>query len=69
MLIKLVSVKSYCYRIVVLNDKFWYVEEVDEISFNIGDIIENIEEVDDDWWIGEVNGKRGMFPAHFVKII
>ena len=69
MLIKLVSVKSYCYRIVVLNDKFWYVEEVDEISFNIGDIIENIEEVNDDWWIGEVNGKRLMFPAHFVKII
>ena len=69
MFMKLVSVKSYYCRFVFLNDKFWFVEEVDEISFNIGDIIENIEEVEDDWWIGEVNGKRGMFPANFVKII
>ena len=69
MIFKLVSVKSCCYRIVVLNDNFSYVEESDEISFNIGDIIKNIEEVDNDWLIGEVNGKRGMFPIAFVKII
>ena len=69
MIFKLVSVKCYYYRIVVLNDNFSYVEEFDEISFKIGDIIEKIEEVDDDWCIGEINGKRGMFPITFVKII
>ena len=48
---------------------FLKIEEIDEISFNIGDIIENIEEVKDEWWIGEVKGKRGMFPITFVEII
>ena len=41
----------------------------DEISFDPDDIIENIEEVDEGWWIGEVNGARGLFPSNYVELI
>lgn len=23
---------------------------------------------DDDWWLGEYNGKQGLFPANYVKL-
>ena len=39
----------------------------DEISFDPDDIIENIEMVDDGWWIGECHGKRGLFPSNYVE--
>ena len=35
----------------------------EEISFEIGDIIEDVEKVGENWWIGSVDGKRGGFPA------
>ncbi|XP_060574818.1 tyrosine-protein kinase STK-like [Ruditapes philippinarum] len=41
----------------------------DEISFDPGDIITNIEPIDDGWWIGTTaNGARGMFPANYVEV-
>ena len=41
----------------------------DEISFDPDDIIENIEMVDEGWWIGECHGKRGLFPSNYVEKI
>lgn len=41
----------------------------DEISFDPDDIIENIEMVDEGWWIGEFQGKRGLFPSNYVELI
>jgi cortactin len=41
----------------------------DEITFDPGDIIVNIEEVDDGWWLGEFNGQRGLFPSNYVEKI
>nr|CAC38778.1 cortactin [Suberites domuncula]CAC80140.1 cortactin [Suberites domuncula] len=41
----------------------------DEISFDPDDIIENIEQVDEGWWIGDFNGNRGLFPANYVELI
>ncbi len=38
-------------------------ENKDELSINKGDVITVINEIDQGWWIGEANGKRGMFPA------
>ncbi|XP_060552364.1 tyrosine-protein kinase STK-like [Ruditapes philippinarum] len=41
----------------------------DEISFEPGDIITNIEPIDDGWWVGTTaNGARGMFPANYVEV-
>lgn len=45
------------------------LEGDDEISFDPDDIIENIEEVDEGWWMGTVNGKRGLFPSNYVEAV
>lgn len=41
-------------------------ENSDELSIVKGDIVTVVEEIDEGWWIGELNGSRGMFPAKFV---
>ena len=42
--------------------------EEGEISFDPGDIIENIEKVDEGWWIGSCRGARGLFPSNYVEL-
>ena len=55
----------------------WAVAEYDyeagednELTFNEGDKIINIEFVDDDWWLGELekNGEKGLFPSNYVTL-
>ena len=41
----------------------------DEITFDPDDVITDIEEVDDGWWMGTCNGNRGLFPANYVELI
>ncbi|XP_067945161.1 drebrin-like protein B [Watersipora subatra] len=42
----------------------------DEVSFDPGDLITNIEVVDEGWWIGTASdGSRGLFPANYVEVI
>ncbi|XP_037312518.2 SH3 domain-containing kinase-binding protein 1 isoform X2 [Pungitius pungitius] len=41
----------------------------DELELKIGDVIEIISEVEEGWWEGFVNGKTGMFPSNFTKVI
>ena len=47
--------------------------ETQELKLKAGDIVKNISTQDngllDGWWEGEVNGKRGIFPANYVEII
>lgn len=46
------------------------VADDDEISFDPGDLITDIEQVDDGWWIGTApDGSRGLFPANYVEAI
>uniref|UniRef100_A0A8C4X3X3 Hematopoietic cell-specific Lyn substrate 1 n=1 Tax=Erpetoichthys calabaricus TaxID=27687 RepID=A0A8C4X3X3_ERPCA len=40
----------------------------DEISFNPGDIIYEIEMVDESWWKGKCHGLVGLFPASYVEL-
>ncbi|XP_045190273.2 drebrin-like protein B isoform X2 [Mercenaria mercenaria] len=41
-----------------------------EITFDPDDIITQIEQIDEGWWIGNApDGRRGMFPANFVEVI
>ena len=45
-------------------------EGEDEINFDPGDIIEEIEKVDEGWWRGRApSGAYGLFPANYVEII
>lgn len=42
-------------------------KEVGDLNFRQGDIISVMEEVDSNWYEGEMLGRRGIFPKSFVK--
>lgn len=46
-------------------------ESIDELSFRAGDVITVIEEVDEGWWLGEVEHfgpkRRGIFPVNYTE--
>ncbi|XP_062386356.1 caspase recruitment domain-containing protein 8-like [Sardina pilchardus] len=39
----------------------------DELELKVGDVIEIIEDVEEGWWSGVLNGKFGLFPSNCVK--
>ncbi|EMF13346.1 uncharacterized protein SEPMUDRAFT_148680 [Sphaerulina musiva SO2202] len=45
-------------------------QTADDLPFREGDKIRVIKKTDstDDWWEGEVNGKKGSFPANYVQL-
>ncbi|NXY68801.1 SH3R2 ligase, partial [Glareola pratincola] len=40
-----------------------------ELRFNKGDIIVLLRQLDENWYLGEVNGMSGVFPASSVQVI
>lgn len=40
-----------------------------EISFDPGQVITQIEQIDQGWWYGFSSGHYGLFPANYVEII
>nr|XP_020644799.1 SH3 domain-containing kinase-binding protein 1 isoform X2 [Pogona vitticeps] len=61
-----VKVKEYCKVI------FPYeAQNDDELTIKEGDIVTliNKECIDAGWWEGELNGRRGVFPDNFVKLL
>lgn len=47
-------------------------DDDDELSFSRGDIIFVVEEIDDQWWFGVIEGdanRKGIFPKNFVKAL
>ncbi|CAG8127390.1 unnamed protein product [Penicillium salamii] len=42
--------------------------EDNEIGFPENAKISNVEFPDDDWWLGEYNGRQGLFPANYVQL-
>lgn len=50
--------------------EFDYVaQESDELNLRKGDVITNVQTQPGGWWEGTLNGKRGMFPDNFVKVL
>lgn len=41
----------------------------DELSLNIGEIVDILGEEEEGWWRGILNGKEGVFPSNFVEEI
>ncbi|KAF9528813.1 hypothetical protein CPB83DRAFT_853775 [Crepidotus variabilis] len=41
----------------------------DELSFKAGTEIVVVNEVLDDWWMGEVDGRTGLFPTSYTEVI
>ncbi|KAG0737027.1 hypothetical protein G6F62_009753 [Rhizopus arrhizus] len=39
----------------------------DELSFKTNDLIQVVEEVDEGWWLGELEGRRGIFPVNYTE--
>lgn len=39
------------------------------LLLQVGEIITELEPVDEDWMSGEIQGKSGMFPKNFVQIL
>jgi len=57
-------------NLVEVEVEFDYEAELsDELSLKTGEIIENVKRMDGGWWEGTLNGKRGVFPDNFVKIL
>lgn len=49
---------------------FYDAADETEISFDPGDIITHIEQVDPGWWQGlGPDGTYGLFPANYVQLI
>lgn len=42
----------------------------DELTLRPGDVIKHVRRVEEEGWMeGELNGKRGVFPDNFVKVM
>ncbi|XP_063220851.1 unconventional myosin-Ie-like [Bacillus rossius redtenbacheri] len=42
-------------------------QDLDELSFRDGDVIEVVKEHESGWWTGRLNGKEGLMPANYVQ--
>lgn len=41
----------------------------DEITVRVGDVVKNVTVSSEEGWLeGELRGKKGIFPANFVKV-
>ncbi|KAL4264042.1 SH3 domain-containing protein [Pleurotus pulmonarius] len=40
-----------------------------DLSMEANQRIKIVEHTSEDWWTGEINGKRGLFPASYVKVV
>lgn len=47
----------------------YLAQNPDELTINRGEIIRNVFKKEDGWMEGELNGKIGLFPDNFIKII
>lgn len=48
----------------------YQAEDESELSFELGDIIKDVEAVDKGWWRGwSQDGRQGLFPANYVETI
>ncbi|KAL4066821.1 SH3-domain-containing protein [Scleroderma citrinum] len=43
--------------------------EPNDLAFAAGDTIEIVAETNQDWWLGRVHGREGLFPANYVEKI
>ncbi|MEJ1269870.1 myosin IE [Cricetulus griseus] len=44
-------------------------QDVDELSFNVNEVIEILMEDDSGWWKGRLHGQEGLFPGNYVEKI
>ena len=42
--------------------------DTDELTFDEGEKITNVEKPDEGWWLGVCRGRKGIFPASYITI-
>ncbi|KAK6624584.1 hypothetical protein RUM44_011443 [Polyplax serrata] len=45
----------------------YMAQDLDELSFEPGDVIDIIKEHEGGWWQGRLRGKEGLFPSNYVE--
>lgn len=43
-------------------------DEENELDLAEGEIVEDVEQIDEGWWSGSLNGKSGLFPGEHPKL-
>ena len=46
----------------------YQADDDDELTFDPGEVITEIEQIDPGWWKGVARGKVGLFPANYVQL-
>lgn len=46
-----------------------FLQDPNDLTFAAGDLVEIVEETNDDWWVGRLKGKQGLFPSNYVEKI
>ena len=44
-------------------------ENNDELTLKEGDMVKVLDQEEEGWWKGELNGKIGVFPSNFVELV
>ena len=48
-----------------------FTDDENELTFDVDEIITDIEQIDPGWWSGtrQLDGTKGLFPANYVELI
>ncbi|KAM4583585.1 SH3 domain-containing protein 19 [Odontesthes bonariensis] len=41
----------------------------EELSLQVGDTVTNLESIDDEWFLGDLRGKRALVPKNYVQLL
>ncbi|CAF90707.1 unnamed protein product [Tetraodon nigroviridis] len=41
----------------------------EELSLQVGDIITNLESIDEEWFLGDLRGKRALVPKNYIQVL
>lgn len=44
-------------------------ESEDELCLKVGDLVSSLEEVDEEWLVGEFAGRRGIVPKNYIQLL
>ncbi|XP_066528875.1 SH3 domain-containing protein 19 isoform X2 [Hoplias malabaricus] len=44
-------------------------ESEDELCLKVGDVVRSLEEMDEEWFVGEFGGKRGIVPKNYIQVL
>lgn len=39
------------------------------VHAQVGDVVSSLEEVDEEWFIGEFAGRRGIIPKNYIQVL